>query len=80
MNPTRRKLLYRLGAAKQEVEVTVAPVVQEVKPLTVEAEKVLPVIEEVVVAQDTAEVVQVQEEITVETTAPAANKKYKKSV
>jgi len=80
MNPTRRKLLYRLGAAKQEVEVTVAPVAQEVKPLTVEAEKVLPVVEEVVVAQDTAEVVQVQEEITVEAATPAANKKYKKSV
>ena len=80
MNPTRRKLLYRLGAAKQQVEVTVAPVVQEVKPLTVEAEKVLPVVEEVVVAQDTAEVVQVQEEITAEATTPAANKKYKKSV
>ena len=75
MNPSRRKLLYRLGAAKQEVAVTVTPVVQEVKPVPVEAK-----VEEVATAQDTAELAQVQEEVVAETPAPVAGKKSKKSV
>ncbi len=82
MNPSRRKLLYRLGAAKQEVAVTVAPVVAEVKQVAAElkVEKALPIAEEVVIAQDTAEVAEVQEEVATEVLAPIAGKKTKKSV
>jgi hypothetical protein len=80
MNPKRRKLLYRLGAAKQEVAATVTSVVQEVKPVPVEVKEALPVVEEIATAQDTVEVVQVQEEVAVEITTPVAGKKSKKSV
>ena len=80
MNPSRRKLLYRLGAAKQEVAVTVASVVEEVKTVAVAAEEALPVVEEVATAQDTVELAQVQEEVVAETPTPVTGKKSKKSV
>ena len=81
MNPNRRKLLYRLGAAKQSVEPTVSPAVEVVKPVVVESVPAVVEVEAVVESAVLAEEVSVAQgfEVVESAVSASASKKSKKS-